>query len=202
MSVYRQLVTLKKYIFLILISQMMFLSINAQEALKIGDQAFLFSAKDQNGQMVNLSKQLEKGPVVLFFYRGSWCPYCNKQMKEIADSIGLIKAKGATVIAITPETTASMQKIINKTNPNFSLLHDEQYQIMKGYKVNFDVDANTINRYQAMNLSLSETNGNTDVKLPVPATYIIGKDGKIKFAYFNKDYRKRVSVAELLINLN
>lgn len=178
------------------------ISINAQQSLNIGDQAFLFSAKDQNGQMVNLSKQLEKGPVVLFFYRGSWCPYCNKQMKEIADSIGLIKAKGATVIAITPETTASMQKIINKTNPDFSLLHDEQYQIMKGYKVNFDVDANTINRYQAMNLSLSETNGNADVKLPVPATYIIGKDGKIKFAYFNKDYRKRVSVAELLINLN
>ena len=174
----------------------------AQSSLKLGSNAFLFSANDQFGKKIDLKMELKKGPVVLFFYRGSWCPYCNKQMAEIQDSIGLIREKGATVIAITPETVVSMKKIINKSKANFSIIHDEGYEIMNAYKVSFNVDSITLNKYKSMNLLLSEANGRDDVKLPVPATYIIGVDGKIKFAYYDPNFRVRVSVAELLKNIN
>jgi len=174
----------------------------AQSALKVGNNAFLFSSVDQYGKVVDLKTELKKGPVVLFFYRGSWCPYCNKQMAELEDSISLIRAKGATVIAVTPETKQSMKKIINKSKADFSIIHDEGYKIMNAYNVSFNVDSSTLAKYKSMNLLLSEANGTNDVKLPVPATYIIGTDGKIKYSYFDTNFRIRVSVAELLNNIN
>jgi len=178
------------------------LQLVAQSSLKVGSSPFLFIAKDQYGKTIDLKKELKKGPVVLFFYRGSWCPYCNKQMAELEDSISLIRAKGSTVIAVTPETNESMKKIINKSKADFSIIHDEGYKIMDAYNVSFNVDSATLNRYKSMNLLLSDANGTNDVKLPVPATYIIGVDGKIRYVHYDPNFRVRVSVAELLKNLN
>jgi peroxiredoxin len=193
---------MKRYIFLLYFLTLSILQLVAQSSLKVGSSPFLFIAKDQYGKTIDLKKELKKGPVVLFFYIGSWCPYCNKQMAELEDSISLIRAKGSTVIAVTPETNESMKKIINKSKADFSIIHDEGYKIMDAYNVSFNVDSATLNRYKSMNLLLSDANGTNDVKLPVPATYIIGVDGKIRYVHYDPNFRVRVSVAELLKNLN
>jgi peroxiredoxin len=96
----------------------------APEGLFLNSKAPDFKGKDQNGADVRLKDLLKKGKVVLVFYRGEWCPYCNKNLKRLEDSLQLIKDKGATVIAVTPEQPESIAKTIEKTKAEYSILHD------------------------------------------------------------------------------
>ncbi|MBK8520425.1 MAG: AhpC/TSA family protein [Chitinophagaceae bacterium] len=171
------------------------------EGLKVGEIAPDFSAKDQDGNIINLKQALQKGPVVMLFYRGQWCPYCNKQMSRFSDSLSLLIAKGASVLAIAPETAENVKKTIEKTKSTFPVLEDQGLAIMKMYKVNFAVDEKTITKYKGYGIDFDEANGVNGANLPVPATYIIGKDGKVKYVFFNTDYRKRASVMDVLNNL-
>jgi peroxiredoxin len=166
-----------------------------------GDVAPNFSAKNQNGETVELKQLLAKGEVVVVFYRGQWCPYCNKQMGSISDSLSFITAKGASILTITAETSENIAKTIKKTKANYSILEDKGLVIMKNYKVNFTVDNNTIAKYKKYGIDFEKANGANGANLPVPATYVIGKDGKIKYVFFNPDYTKRPSVKEILDNL-
>jgi peroxiredoxin len=169
--------------------------------LKVGDMAPDFSAKDQDGKTINLKEALRKGPVIMLFYRGQWCPYCNKQMSHFSDSLSMLTAKGASVLAITPETAENVKKTIEKTKSTFPVLEDQGLVIMKMYKVNFAVDEKTITKYKGYGIDFDKANGVNGANLPVPATYIIGTDGKIKYVIFNTDYRKRASVMDILNNL-
>ncbi len=171
------------------------------EGLKPGDIAPEFSAKDQYGKVISLKQALQNGPVIMLFYRGQWCPYCNKQMSRFSDSLSLLTAKGASVMAIAPETFENVKKTIEKTKASFSVLEDTGLVIMKMYKVNFSVDENTIVKYKGYGINFDNANGNNGANLPVPATYIIGKDGKVKYVFFNTDYRKRASVMDIINNL-
>lgn len=171
------------------------------EGLKVGDAAPMFTAKDQNGKIVKLKQALKKGPVVLLFYRGQWCPFCNKQLSHFSDSLQMLIAKGASVLAITPETEENVKKTVEKTKSSFPVLEDEGMAIMKMYKVNFAVDGNTIAKYKGYGIDFDKANGSNGANLPVPATYIIGKDGIVKYVFFNTDYRKRASVQDIIDNL-
>ena len=171
------------------------------QGLKVGDKAPDFSGKDQNGKIFKLSKALKKGNVVMLFYRGQWCPYCNKQLSHFSDSLAMLTAKGAILLAITPETAENVNKTIEKTKAGFPVIEDEGMAIMKLYKVNFAVDEKTITKYKGYGIDFDKANGTNAANLPVPATYIIGKDRKIKFVFFNTDYRKRASVQDILNNL-
>lgn len=171
------------------------------EGLKVGDAAPMFTAKDQNGKTVKLKQALKGGPVVMLFYRGQWCPFCNKQLSHFSDSLQMLIAKGASVLAITPETEENVKKTVEKTKSSFPLLEDEGMAIMKMYKVNFAVDGNTIAKYKGYGIDFDKANGSNGANLPVPATYIIGKDGIVKYVFFNTDYRKRASVQDIIDNL-
>jgi len=171
------------------------------EGLKVGDIAPEFSVKDQDGKKVSLKQTLKNGPVVMLFYRGQWCPHCKKQLSHYADSLNLLTAKGATVLAVTPETADNVKKTIEKTKASFSILEDEGLAIMKSYKVSFAVDEKTITRYKGYGIDFDTANGTNGANLPIPATYIIGKDGKIKYVFFDTDYKKRASVQDILNNL-
>ena len=94
-----------------------------------------------------------------------------------------------------------MKKTIEKTKSTFPVLEDQGMVIMKMYKVNFAVDEKTIAKYKGYGIDFDNANGSNGANLPVPATYIIGKDGKIKYVFFNTDYRKRASVLDVLNNL-
>ncbi|MEO7266058.1 MAG: peroxiredoxin-like family protein [Ferruginibacter sp.] len=169
--------------------------------LQVGDKAPLFSVKDYTGKEIKLKKELKKGPVILVFYRGEWCPYCNKELSFLNDSLEYIKAKGASVIAISPETNSSILKTIGKTKASFPVISDIGLAIMKNYKVNFKVEDEIVKKYKGFGVDFNMTNGENGANLPVPATYIIGKNGLVKYVYFNPDYRKRSSVKDLLDNL-
>lgn len=167
------------------------------KGLKVGDTAPLFTANDNNGKSFSLESALKKGDVVLMFYRGQWCPFCNKQMSQMNDSLSLITGKGATVVAISPEIQENVVKTIEKTKASFPVISDVQMKIMKDYQVNFAVPQTTIDRYKNFGIDFNVVNGVNGANLPVPATYVIGKNGKIKYVFFNPDYRKRASVKEI-----
>src|SRR5688572_32063896 len=117
-------------------------SLSAQEApegLFIASKAPDFKGKDQNGNDVKLKDFLKKGKVVLVFYRGEWCPYCNRALSRLQDSLQLITEKGATVIAVAAEKPENISKTVAKTKASFPIIHDEGLKIMKAYDVEFEL---------------------------------------------------------------
>jgi peroxiredoxin len=182
------------------------ITLNAQEkpeGLFINSKAPEFKAKDQNGKEIVLKDLRKKGPVVIIFYRGYWCPYCNKELQKLEDSLQLIKDKGAVLIAITPEKLEGIAKTIEKTKASYSIITDEDLKIMKAYSVAYQVDDKTVSRYKMANIDLAANNGQKPgaVYLPIPAVYIINKDGEISYRFFNADYKIQAAVKDIIDNL-
>ncbi len=172
------------------------------EGLFINSKAPDFKVKDQSGVELSLKELRKKGPVVLVFYRGNWCPYCNKELKRLQDSLQFITAKGAQVIAITPEAKEGINKTIEKTGAVFPILYDADMKIAKAYQVSFEVDGKTVERYKGFGTDLLATNQQKEKAfLPVPAVYIINKEGSITYRFFDTDYRKRLAVKDILEQL-
>lgn len=191
----------KNVLFIALVVALSFQA-KAQKGLMAGAKAPMFSGVDQNGKTVNLKDALKAHrSVVVFFYRGQWCPYCNKHIKELQDSLQMLTSKDAYVIGVTPETKENIYKTIKKTSAGFSIVQDKDDRIMKAYGVNFMMDDATFTKYKGYGINLETNNGNNRHTLPVPATYIIDKSGKIKYIHFDPDYKKRASVKLLLSQL-
>lgn len=172
------------------------------EGLFINSKAPDFKATDQYKNEIRLKDVLRDSLVVLVFYRGQWCPFCNRQLKKLEDSLSFIKSKGARLIAVTPERPEYISKTIEKTNASYPLLYDKDMKIMKAYAVSFEVDEKTVSRYKNADIDLAEANGQKEkVYLPIPAVYIISKEGTILYRYFDTDYKKRPSVKEIISNL-
>lgn len=177
------------------------MSQEAPEGLFIASKAPDFKGKDQHGVDIKLKDLLKKGKVVLVFYRGEWCPYCNRELSRLQDSIQFIQAKGATVIAVSPEKPENISKTVDKTKASYSILYDEGLRIMKAYDVEFEVPENTLTRYRNTGIDIEKNNGTNGKFLPVPAIYIIDKESTVTYRFFEADYKKRPSVAELLAHL-
>ena len=177
------------------------LSQEAPEGLFINSKAPDFKANDQHGKEIRLKDLVKQGKVVLVFYRGNWCPFCNRQLKKLEDSLSLITEKGASVIAVTPEKPEGIAKTVEKTGAEYSILYDDEQKIMKAYEVDFEVPENTIKRYRNTDIDLEKINGRNWKYLPVPAVYIIDKELNITYRFFNSDYKKRPSVQEIVKNL-
>jgi peroxiredoxin len=188
-----------------IISVSLSLFVSAQEApegLFISSKAPDFKAMDQNGKEVRLKDLLKKGKVVLVFYRGQWCPYCNRFLKRLEDSLQFISAKGATLVAVTPEKPENISKTIEKTKAQYSILFDEGLKIMKAYDVDQEQQENTITRYRNTGIDLEKNNGKDWKYLPVPSVFIIDKESTVTYRFFEPDYKKRPSVSAILENLD
>ena len=185
-----------------LLSLFLILSVFAQdkpEGLFINSKAPDFKAKDQNGNIVSMKDLRKKGNVVVVFYRGNWCPYCDKFLHKLQDSLELITAKHAQVVAITPEAQEGIDSTVSKTGATFPIIYDEGMKIADNYKVAFKVDDRTLGRYKNAGIDLLKINNQPkEASLPVPAIYIVNNEGSVTYRYFDEDYRKRVTVAELL----
>ena len=170
--------------------------------LKAGVKAPDFTLKAPNGAIVKLSEEIKKQPVVLMFYRGQWCPLCTRYLAAFQESVPQIAAKGAKVIAITPETNENIAKTVEKTKISFTILHDTNESVMSDYKVLFSVTDDYQDRIRkGKQMDIAMNNGKTAAQLPVPATYVIGQDGIIKFAQFDLNYKNRASVEDILKHL-
>ncbi len=173
------------------------------QPLELNSKAPSFEGIDQNGDTISLSDLLSVNDnVVLVFYRGSWCPYCQKHLSQIQDSLQLILDKNTSVIVVSPEQPEFVEKMIGKTNATYAVLHDEGYKIMKAFNVDYVINNETVTKfYGAVKSRTAKANGNNEGILPIPATYIINKDGMIKWIHFDSDYKKRSSIAEILKQL-
>ncbi len=171
----------------------------AQQGLAVNQQAPEFAALDQNGKTISLKNLLNHGAVVLIFYRGEWCPFCNKRLMELEKSLSQFTSRGASVVAVTPQKPEYIVKTIQKTNAHFSILHDAGLKIMKSYDVAYKVDGRALERYKKMSLDFNVINGEENSEnLPVPAVYVINKQGKIVYRYFDIDYRNSAPIEVIL----
>ena len=190
------------FLILLLITTIAVSAQDKPEGLFINSKAPDFKAKDQNGADISLKELRKKGAVVVVFYRGNWCPYCNKELKRLQDSLQYITEKGAQIVAITPEGGEGIGKTVEKTGVQFSILTDQEMKIAKSYGVSYEVDERTMVRYKSFGTDLLEINHQKGKAfLPVPAVYVVNKEGSITYRYFDADYRKRPSVQEIVSNL-
>ena len=190
------------FIFLLVFVNVNLLAQEKPEGLFINSKAPDFKTSDQYGNDFRLKDALKDSVVVLIFYRGQWCPYCNRQLKKLEDSLQLIKDKGAKLIAVTPEKNEYILKTMEKTTASYPILYDKDSKIMKAYGVAFEVDERTLSRYKNAEIDLATASGQKDkIYLPVPAVFIISKESSILYRFFDIDYKKRPSVKEILENL-
>ena len=174
-------------------------SVSEVKGLAVGAKVPMFTAEDQFGDSYKLSEALKKGHVVILFYRGQWCPVCNRYLSQVQDSIQQIYSMGASVIAISPEKPELLQKTQEKTKADFVLLHDKDFKIGEAFDVVFMPDAKQINMYNVqLNAHLEEASSDGTARLPVPATFILDKNGVVVWKQFNPDYKIRASVKEIL----
>jgi len=170
--------------------------------LNVGDNAPAITFTTADSKKEAFASYYEKQPVVIIFYRGYWCPVCNKHLSEFAEKAKEIETAGAKLIAISGESYDNVAKTKEQTGANFTVISDVDGSIMKAFGVNFKVTE----EYQAMiqdklKASIADTNANKKADLPVPATFIIDKAGKIVYKQFNPDYKDRASVEDILNNL-
>ncbi len=173
---------------------------NVLGGLKVGDLAPDIELEDERGNLVSLDKSLKDGPVILVFYRADWCSICRKHLAEFEDKINEIKASGiASVIAISPQKQQYSLALHKKNNYTFPILFDESHQTMKDYKVFFHV-TDKYNEYitEEKGDPIEFRNGNKEPVMPVPATYLIGQDKRIKYVHYDPNYRVRANIDEAL----
>jgi peroxiredoxin len=171
------------------------------EGLFINSKVPDFKAKDQNGNDIVFKDLRKKGNVVVVFTRGSWCPYCNRFLKKLQDSLPLIQAKHAQLVVITPESHEGINDVVTKTDATFPIIYDSAMKITNAYSGSYKVDDKTLVRYKDSNPSidlLKINNQRKDAYLPITAVYVVNNEGSVTYRYFDEDYKKRVSVKEIL----
>lgn len=170
--------------------------------LKVAETAPDFSLPNAFGQQVRLSDILAEGPVVLTFYRGGWCPYCNLQLRGLKETQPFFEQEGARLVAVTPQEPDKSREQVEKDGYPFEILSDLDDQVMAAYGLLFQVPADLSEVYkQRLSLDLAEYNGDGRYVLPVPATFVIDRSGVIRAAFVDVDYRKRVEPAAIVAAL-
>ncbi len=146
----------------------------------------------------SLSERLKNGPVLLSFYRGGWCPYCLKQLKEMQERKDDFSRLKIQVIAISPETSLEVAKTQKKTGLVFEMISDNDFALANSLGLTFTVDPKVEEVYRSLGINLEESQGNKKNRLPIPATYLIGLDRKILYGFIDADYAKRAEIKDIL----
>lgn len=168
-------------------------------ALKVGQKAIDFELPNQEGESVSLKKLLSQGPVVVTFYRGDWCPYCNLQLRALQARLEEIQALGATLVAISPQVPDGSLTKSEISEMNFTVLSDQNAKVASQYGVAWEVPEFLLDHMRVdRNLDLEKINNGNSSVLPIPATFIIGTDGIITWNYVNVDYRTRSEPEEII----
>lgn len=161
--------------------------------LAVGNKAPPFALPNATGKMVSLSDLLQHGAVVLTFYRGIWCPYCNLQLKSYQQILPLINETGAQLVAISPMTPDHSLQMLNSNTLEFEVLSDVGNRVARQYTQVIVNPQTSIHAMQELGYDFYQFYGDTTAELPVPATFVIARDGTIVFASSNGgDYRQRV----------
>ena len=173
----------------------------AGRAVKQGDKAPDFKLPGVHGNSVALSSLLMQGPVVLTFYRGGWCPYCNLQLRAYQRILPQIRELGGQLVAISPEPPDASLTTAEKNQLEFEVLSDVHAQVARAYRILFDLSEKLQQTYVGMGRDLTELNADGEWHLPIPATYVIAQDGRVAIAYVDPEYRNRLEPADILATL-
>ncbi len=170
----------------------------AKRALKAGDKAPQFVLDDPDGKPVSSRDLLAKGPLVLSFYRGVWCPYCNTELQALQAELPAIRERGASVIAISPQTPPNSRRSQRDNKLGFPILSDVKAQVANAFGIRFALPDYLIEVYKGFKTDLPVINDDPSWVLPMPARYVIATDAMIAYAEINPDYTQRPDPSELL----
>lgn len=173
----------------------------AERSLAVGAAAPDFSLPDAKGDTVVLSKLLTEGPVVLSFYRGGWCPYCNIQLKTLQDRLGDITAAGGRLVAVSPQTPDHSLSTAEKHDLAFPVLSDVGNAVARSYGLVFTLADDLRPIYDGWGLDLPAANGDESFELPLPATYVIRPDGTVAWRFADADYTRRAEPDDVVAAL-
>jgi len=171
-------------------------------ALKEGNYVDDFTLTDPDGKPVRLQNLLEVGPVVISFYRGGWCPYCNIELRGLQRALPEIKALGASLVAVSPQLPDNSLSTEEKNNLAFPVLSDLGNVIARRFGIVYRLPDDLLDTYKAFNHGLADMNGEEGAtELPMPATYVVDRSGMIRLAFIDEDYTKRLDPQEILETL-
>ncbi|MCA1930436.1 peroxiredoxin-like family protein [Rheinheimera sp.] len=173
-----------------------------ERALKAGAMAPDFILPDVHGNKVQLSTLLAKGPVVVSFYRGGWCPYCNLELRALQQVLPQLQQLGANLVAISPQRPDESLSTAEKNALSFPVLSDLSSSVASSFGITFDLAEELRPIYTEFNHPLPQKNGVDSWVLPLPATYVIDKKGKILLSFVDIDYRNRLEPSEVITALS
>ena len=168
------------------------------QALQVGARAPDLTLPDALGQPVRLSSLWQRGPLVLVFYRGGWCPYCNLELRAWQQQLGALKNLDAQLVAVSPQTPDNSLSTAEKNALAFPVLSDSALQAATAFGVAFEMPPELVEVYSRGGNDLPVLNGNGRWVLPVPATYVVDQNGSIAFAHIEADYRERAEPRDVL----
>lgn len=173
----------------------------AQRARKAGDRVPDFILNDPEGSPVSSAELLQQGPLVISFYRGVWCPYCNMELQALQAALPELTAAGASVVAISPQVAANSRKSMRQNGLEFPILSDPGNAVAAAFGLRFALPDYLVELYASLRNDLPAFNGDDSWTLPMPARFVIAQDGTIVYAEVNPDYTLRPDPSELLPSL-
>ncbi|MGY8835193.1 MAG: peroxiredoxin-like family protein [Enterobacterales bacterium] len=170
-------------------------------ALQIGQKVENFSLANHNGENIELADLLQKGPVIISFYRGGWCPYCNLELKALNDYLPQFKTQSAQLVAISPQLPDETLSTAQKNDLEFDVLSDVSNKVADQFGLLFTLDERIQALYTQFGIDFEHYYGDKSFKLPLPATYVINQEGVITYAFLNEDYTLRAEPTDIMAAL-
>jgi peroxiredoxin len=170
----------------------------ATRALKAGDKAPSFTLNDPEGHPVASADLLANGPLVVSFYRGVWCPYCNMELQALQDALPEFEKLGASLIAISPQTSVNSRKSVRQNELGFPILSDTHNDVAAAFGLSFELPDYLVDLYKGLKNDLPTFNGDPSWTLPMPGRFVVAQDGTILYAEVNPDYTRRPEPGDML----
>ncbi|HSJ83212.1 MAG TPA: redoxin domain-containing protein [Acidimicrobiia bacterium] len=168
-----------------------------ERVLREGDTAPDFELPDAMGRPVRLADLREKGPVIVSFYRGQWCPFCNLELRGLQRALGEVESAGATLVAISPNTPDVTMSTVEKLELEFPVLSDYDNLVAKQFNLVYEMIPENIEMYLDHGRDIGTLNGTGKWELPIPATYVIDRKGMIRYAFVDLNHRRRAEPSEV-----
>jgi len=170
-------------------------------AFKTGQKIPQITLPNAIGQDININEELKNNKLVLAFYRGGWCPYCNLELKALQNALPQIEEKGAKLIAIAPEAPDNSLTTKEKNELSFEVLSDKDNAVAKNLNLVFKLNEPLQELYKGFGIDLDTNQENTNQELPIAATYIVEQDGTISYHFLQEDYKLRADPSDIIAAL-
>ncbi len=174
----------------------------SKKSIKKGDTLTTAELINTKNEKINIDEMLKKGPLVISFYRGGWCPYCNFELRALQGALPQIKESGANLIAITPETPDNSLTTSEKNEIAFNVLTDTNNNYARELGLVFKMPKALQEVYKSFGIDLEAHNGNADFELPMPATLVVNSNKEVSYSFVSEDYTKRADIPAILDALN